>query len=356
AVRDTGIGMDPDQRSRIFQPFRQADASTTRTFGGTGLGLAIAQRLASALGGRIGVASEPGEGSTFWFTSRFRLPSVAAAPTVRTPSRATDIGGGHVLVVEDNEVNQLVAVGMLHVLGYTSEVVADGAAAAARAPGGGFDAVLMDLQMPRLDGYAATRLIRQAEGSGVRVPIIALTASVTTGEHERCLAAGMDGFLPKPIDVEGLGRALAEALGSEPLGRPALAAEPSTPIDAIGPAATLDVARLDELAEMGAEAMPLVQRAIDNFVTSVGPTVDELDAALASTDAVALRSVAHRLKGSAANLGAARVAELALEIELLAEDGELEVAAGVVAALSDAAGEACTALAAHRFEVDAYSA
>jgi CheY-like chemotaxis protein len=354
AVRDTGIGMDEEQRSRIFQPFRQADASTTRTFGGTGLGLAIAQRLATALGGRIGVASEPGEGSTFWFTSAFRLPSRQVAPAVRAPAGTTDDrAGGHVLVVEDNEVNQLVAVGMLEVLGYTSEVAADGAAAAARAVGGGFDAVLMDLQMPRLDGYAATRLIRQAESPGVRVPIIALTASVTAGEHERCLAAGMTGFLAKPVDVDRLGRVLAEQLGFEP---PAPRPEIVAPPVPIGPAATLDVRRLEDLADMGVEALPLVQRAIDNFVGTVEQSVEEVRAAVSSADAVAARSIAHRLKGSAANLGAARVAELALEIELLAEDGELDQAGRALAELAPAARDACAALRAHRFDVDAYSA
>jgi CheY-like chemotaxis protein len=216
----------------------------------------------------------------------------------------------------------------------------------------------MDLQMPRLDGYAATRLIRQAERTGPHVPIIALTASVTTGESERCLAAGMTGFLAKPIDVDSLGRVLAEQLGGEPLEARPRVDETSADAtsDPAGPAVTLDVRRLEELAEMGTEALPLVQRAIDNFVAAMDPTVEELRTALADEDAVRLRGVAHRLKGSAANLGVARVSELALELELLAEDSLLGPAAHTIDALAVEGGAACDALTGYRLEAIPISA
>ena len=354
-VRDTGIGMDEEQQGRIFQPFRQADASTTRNFGGTGLGLAIAHRLAAALGGEIGVRSTLGAGSEFWFTGRFRTASAPVRPTRRPASTGAEYhAGGHVLVVEDNEVNQLVAVGMLEVLGYTCEVAADGAAAAARAAGGRFDAVLMDLQMPLLDGYAATRLIRQAEAPGVHVPIIALTASATAGEQERCLAAGMTGFLSKPVSVEALDAVLAEQVGRrEPrwerptlVPAPLLAAGAALPEPAVSH--ILDTGRLDELAEMGAAALPLIQRAIDNFVGGADDHLDALRQALAGMDATAVRSAAHRLKGSAANLGAVRVAELALELEQRAEDGDLDDAAGLVDSIALALEAVVAALAGYR--------
>jgi signal transduction histidine kinase/CheY-like chemotaxis protein/HPt (histidine-containing phosphotransfer) domain-containing protein len=348
-VRDTGIGMDDEQLGRIFQPFRQADASTTRNFGGTGLGLAIAHRLAAALGGEIGVDSTVGKGSTFWFTGTFRVPAASNRPVVRAPSAvAEERQGGHVLVVEDNEVNQLVAVGMLEVLGYTSEVAADGAAAASRVAGGRFDAVLMDLQMPRLDGFAATRLIRQAEPPGVRVPIIALTASATAGEPERCLAAGMDGFLAKPVGAESLSRVLREHLAGDPPAPSVAGAPPPAPHDGITP--VLDATRLDELAAMGEAAIPLIQRAMDNFVNGTGESLAAIREAVASADASVVRSAAHRLKGSAANLGALRVAELALELEGLGETGQLEQAACVVDDLASELDVAASVLEAYRFD------
>jgi PAS domain S-box-containing protein len=314
-VIDTGIGLDEKQRARIFQPFRQADVSTNRTFGGTGLGLAIAHQLAEALGGEIGVESSPGVGSSFWFTSTFRMPAERSRVQPEGPTRP-EPSSGHVLVVEDNEVNQLVATGMLEVLGYTSEVACDGAAAAARVASGHFDAVLMDLQMPGLDGFGATRLIRQSEAPHQHVPIIALTASATAGVEEACRDAGMTGYLTKPVRLQALGDVLAHQVGKHAVLPVAVEPEPAFVV--------LDPSRLAELAEMGAEAAPLIRRAIGNFVDGASENLAVVRRLWAERDGAALRAAAHKLKGSAANLGANRVARVAHDVEQLAEQGELK--------------------------------
>ncbi|MET3960170.1 PAS domain S-box-containing protein [Marmoricola sp. OAE513] len=353
-VCDTGIGMDAGQQARVFQPFRQADVSTNRTFGGTGLGLAIAQQLAEALGGRIGVRSSPGAGSTFWFTSRFGVPADQAVVDAEAPAERSH--GGHVLVVEDNEVNQLVAVGMLEVLGYTSEVADDGAAAAARVATGRFDAVLMDLQMPRLDGYGATRLIRQAEHGGAQVPIIALTASATAGTHQACQEAGMTGFLTKPVRLDDLATTLREQLAGGRAARPAPVQVVPAQLDRTSARQVLDPDRLDELAEMGVEALPLITRAIDNFRRDGVEHLAGLEEAWEHRDAPVLRTAAHKLKGSAANLGVNRVAAVALAIELLAESGDVEGIGLKLIELAAEMDDAVVALGAYRFPGAARSA
>ncbi|MFN8634563.1 MAG: PAS domain S-box protein [Chloroflexota bacterium] len=209
-VTDTGPGVAPDVLARLFQPFVQADGSTTRRFGGTGLGLAISKRLAHMLGGEIGVESEPGRGSTFWFTVRLAAEhgsetSAPAPPSQQvTVARAGDetLPDHHdvrILVAEDNIVNQKVAARMLARLGYHADLVANGREAVealARIP---YALVLMDCQMPEMDGYEATRRIRQAEADEWRTPIVAMTASAMQGDRDLCLAAGMDDYVAKPV-------------------------------------------------------------------------------------------------------------------------------------------------------------
>ena len=348
-VSDTGVGIAPEVRQHLFEPFRQADASTTRTFGGTGLGLAICHQLVAAMDGRIGVHSEPDQGSRFWFTVDLPVGTgiteltVAQAPS-STASRASE-SRGRVLVVEDNDINQLVALGLLEALGYEAVVVDNGADAVTEAGGGDFDAVLMDIQMPGMDGYVAAQGIRKAESSARRTPIIAMTASAMQGERERCLAAGMDDYLSKPVSSHRLEAVLAHYLSAAGAAAPGPAACPDgSETRAAAPAAEnhdLDVSRLEELDALGEGAAALVTRAISNFIRNAPATLAELEAAHRRGDVDEVAALAHRLKGSAWNLGALRVGSLCERLENEARAHELvEVDAqldGVRSAYDDAA-------------------
>lgn len=214
-ITDTGIGISPEVQTQLFQSFTQADESTTRKYGGTGLGLAIAKRLAELMGGSIGVDSKPGQGSTFWFTANFcvardnSLP--CASPHVESTRRPPILhhgARGRVLVVEDNAVNQKVAMRLLAGLGYAAELAQNGAEALELALASRYDVILMDCQMPVMDGYDATRAIRNSGGVCSRAPIIAVTANALVGERAKCLAAGMDDYVPKPVSKEALESAI----------------------------------------------------------------------------------------------------------------------------------------------------
>ena len=205
-VRDTGIGISAEHQSRLFQSFSQADASTTRRYGGSGLGLVISQQLVKLMGGELRYFSEVGEGSTFWFTIPLEIRPDNVIETRRGPSERTDIreAGLRVLVVEDNAVNQQVAVGMLTKMGCIVDRALNGHEAVFAARQREYDVIFMDVQMPGMDGYEATRQIRASEGPNANTNIIALTAGAMEGDRERAIQAGMNDFLAKPIDWDHL--------------------------------------------------------------------------------------------------------------------------------------------------------
>ncbi|VXB19446.1 response regulator [Nocardioides sp. AX2bis] len=496
-VRDTGVGVTPDQQRVIFAPFSQADTSTTRTFGGTGLGLAICAEIVAAFGGEIGVDSVPGEGSTFWFTARLdpatgstqdatsvraravlggtrvlvvddvprnrmilaeqlgwwgveateaaggaaamaaleeagatgrpydvvlldlNMPGhdgldVAAAvragdyptdlplvlltssltPAPEALARAgittsltkpvpssmlrdallavlagaddaprdapavpTPTGQGRVLVVEDNLINQMVARGFLEAQGYVVETAEDGEQALDVVAAGAYDAVLMDVQMPRLDGYATTRVLRREQattGDGRRLPIIAMTAAAVTGEREKCLASGMDDFITKPVSAAALAAALARWVRSPAVTTTATAPAPEAEAEAAGPAGPaapddphLDLDRLADLLELG-PPHDFLDRAIDNFLRRRGEVTAVLADAVAAQDHARLAAAAHELRGGAANLGLHVVVGLARRLEERADEDESAGSEPLLAELAVALAEAGEAISSYR--------
>jgi signal transduction histidine kinase/CheY-like chemotaxis protein/GAF domain-containing protein/HPt (histidine-containing phosphotransfer) domain-containing protein len=308
SVVDTGIGIDASQRDRLFQPFSQADSSTTRRFGGTGLGLSIVRRLAQLMDGDVAVESAPDHGSVFTVTLTLR-----AAPTrVRIPaSRAGSESGapaGRVLVVDDHPVNREVLLRQLGLLGIGADTAADGIEALQLWQPGRYVAVLADMHMPRMDGYGLTSAIRarEAELGAQRTPIVAVTANAMRGESERCLAAGMDAYLAKPVS---LGRLSTTLQRWTPVWAPGAAAPPAPP--AIDRAALRTWMGDDEGA---------IRAVLASFVESAREVQREIEAALATTDAAGLNAAAHKLKGASLTIGAHGLAAIATQLEVAAEN------------------------------------
>lgn len=503
-VTDTGVGIAPEHRERLFDAFTQADPSTTRRHGGTGLGLAIARQLVEALDGELWVTSEPGHGSTFSFTARLGLVPGGGAPhvspaqldglralvvddnetnrviveeqlaawrlrpvgvatagealatlreaarsghpfdvalldlvmpdvdglslarqiraddripelrllllssdqsvsrqemvdagiddTVSKPMRHAELHdalvglvggvpvevterlggdgesprtaaspscplgvsvlGVRVLVVEDNPVNQLVATGMLEALGCTADVATDGLEAVDRLAGAHpYDLVLMDCRMPNLDGFDATRQVRRNELAGQRVPIVAMTASALEGERERCLAAGMDDYLTKPVDpvqVEEALRTWIPRLGGRgaPPDREAAPPGPASRPDETAPAddPVLDLDRVEMLDDLVKDGVSFFQRTATSFLGRVSTQLATIRRAVEAQNPYDLLTSAHQLKGSALNLGVPRVAAAAARLEQLGIDGDTTGAEPLLTELVDEVDRAVLAL------------
>jgi signal transduction histidine kinase/CheY-like chemotaxis protein/HPt (histidine-containing phosphotransfer) domain-containing protein len=305
-IVDTGVGIAPDVLPDLFDAFAQADATTTRRFGGTGLGLAIARQLAELMGGGIHAVSTPGSGSTFTVT--LRLPAVEGeAPPRRETKQPPPSAAGSlpVLVVEDNPVNQIVASEMLRKRGVPVQLAVNGREAVDMVRAHRFAAVFMDCQMPELDGYEATRELRRL---GETLPIIAMTANAMKGDREKCLDAGMDDYLAKPLRADELDASLARWLG-------AAVVDPSF------------------LAELGSLAGGI----IDVFVSDADQRVADFVAALAEGDVEAARKPVHSLAGSAASVGAVHLAEVARRAQYADDPGALLDELGEALAVTRAA-------------------
>ena len=318
AVTDTGIGITDEQQGKLFESFQQADASTTRRYGGTGLGLAISKKLAELMSGTVGFESEPGKGSTFWFSARLgkqreRQSNLQIVPPSRVRTGVPRLSGARILLVEDNELNQDVAMGLIAPTRATVDVASNGARAVQRVREGAYDLVLMDVQMPVMDGLTATRQIRALPGVD-SVPIVAMTANVMKGDRERCEAAGMNDHVGKPIDPDELFSVLLKWL-------PGCATEASVAWGVEGGQSTADglasVSGLDVSAGLkavlGNQASyeDLLRRFCDRYPDAV----DDIRSDLTANDQAAAQRRAHTLRGLAGTIGASGLEGTAARLE-----------------------------------------
>jgi len=390
-VRDSGAGVPPHQLPLLFHPFQQADTSTTRRFGGTGLGLAITRRLAELMGGEVGVDSQLGVGSRFWFSAWFERGHMAPLPAQASPasSAGRDFSGARVLLAEDNLINQEVAVELLRTAGLVVDVVGDGAAAVERARASDYDLVLMDVQMPVLDGLEASRGIR-ALPRHARTPIVAMTANAFGDDRAACLDAGMNDHIGKPVDPEQLYDVLARWLGAPrgqavgpaadagavPVAVPATAtaapvASPARPGDTQAVAGPGSVPGMAAPTVLGAADGPgaieglvptramtylpgheaIYRRVLGRFAADHGSDQPPLRALARQGAWAELRRAVHALRGSCGAIGAVELGAAASALERAIDEAldapqRVRLADELDGALRALAGRIATALAA----------
>lgn len=317
-VQDEGIGIDPAELSKLFTPFHQADASITRRYGGTGLGLVISRQLAELMGGEAGVESVAGQGSLFWFTARLGQGSVHGATAAVAPA---SLAGVRALLVEDNVFNQEVGRDLLERAGANVTVAADGSTALELLRRERFDCVLMDLQMPVMDGLEATRRIR-ADPALRDTIVIAMTANAGVEDRARCQAAGMNDFVAKPVDPALLAATIARCLERHPArpaspSRPAVSPSrpPESPSIPLAPAVASALLDTSVLTATVGEDRDNIRKYLFLFLDAARDGMAEIDAALAGGDLARASSVAHRIKSAARTVGANSFAAVCAELE-----------------------------------------
>ena len=388
-VQDTGIGISPEAQQNLFNPFSQADSSIARKYGGTGLGLAICKRLVQAMGGSIGVSSTPGEGSVFFFTAGF-AQGVPAAPSasgdIKPVSAPAPERVLRVLIVDDNVINRKVLTGLVEREGHRTESASDAQEALRAAAERKYDLILMDIEMPGMSGDAAVRKLRaMADPKVATTPAIALTGNVREEDIQRYYEANMNGFLAKPIDPAALAQALNDAgqgvfanpvRVEEAAPSPASAATSASPPPAQGDPLTeadldedsfresADVMEREEAAQAAREThqgVPVFDPGqLGNLRSALGPTqltelldgvidktleiIGALEEALEVSDAPAIGSRGHELKGMAGNFGLTELSRLAADIEKAGRTGDASAAAPFIARLPEACACARVAL------------
>ncbi len=336
AVKDSGIGIAAEDRQKLFRSFSQVDISTTRKYGGTGLGLVICKQLVQLMDGDLGVESNPGQGSTFWFTAKFQraeqvngsvpkkerslITTVSVSPESMVEGEFKD---AKILLVEDTRINQKVVMHQLKLLGYESaDCVKDGQEALDKLAQKDYDLVLMDCQMPILDGYEATTSLRKREGDAKHTVVVGLTAYAMDGDREKCLAAGMDDYLTKPLTIEELSAALTKWLPRHLEKKEKPANESRVPLSNIANAESLIDG--DRLQKLTGGDMALQLDLLQSFADDLASDLAEARSALAVSDAQNLALQAHRIKGGAGNMGVELMPDLAATLEARARENNLE--------------------------------
>ena len=345
-VTDTGIGVPEEARMCLFQPFSQVDASTTRKYGGTGLGLAICKQLVNLMAGQIGCDSVPHKGSTFWFTAQFEKPSpvlslqdvsleIIQKPVNPPSSQLSEVARRRmrILIAEDNTFNQKVVLRQVREMGFGADGVANGIEALEALRRIPYDLILMDCQMPEMDGYACAAEIRRLEDHARHVPVIAMTAHVMKTDRDKCLAVGMDDFLSKPVRVAHLESVLTRWLTASATTAGGVVSVPPTDFPASpSPSPSVDWEIFNELA--GHDATRL-QELSERYLQQTTGQFTKLRDAIATGDAPDVKRIAHSAAGSSAMCGMNPMVALLRELEQMGQLGQLADAPGMYARVQD---------------------